>query len=591
MSRAPDRPLLRRIAAEATPFWRQISGLLVVELLAAPLALVAPLPIKIAVDNVVQSKPFGLIPSFHGSRVELLALAAILQVLLVVLVQLQDLYANVLRTRTGENMTFQTRVKLFRHAQRLSLLFHDRRGTTESLYRIQYDATSLQYVSIYGFVPLVGALVTLASTLYVIARIDWQLALIALAVAPLLFLASRTYSQRVRRKYRDVKKVESHALKIVQEVLSSLRVVKAFGREEDEQERFMDQSARGVSARNRLALYEGSFGLLVNTITAAGTAAVLFIGIANVVGGILTLGELLMVLAYLTQLYAPMKTISKTIGAVQSAIVSAERSFELLDELPDVADPPRPRLLSRASGIVEFRNVSFSYDGKTPILRNISFSVPRGSRVGIAGKTGAGKTTLINLIMRFFDVGEGKILLDGYDLRDFKVADLRSQFALVLQEPVLFSTSIAENIGYAQPNAPREDIVQAAKAANAHDFIVTLPHGYDELVGERGMRLSGGERQRISLARAFLKNAPILILDEPTSSVDPRTEGAILEALSRLMSNRTSIMIAHRPSTLRNCDLILVIDDGRLAACTRDVESGIAKVFSQGAYDPTSQVV
>jgi ATP-binding cassette subfamily B protein len=296
------------------------------------------------------------------------------------------------------------------------------------------------------------------------------------------------------------------------------------------------------------------------------------VSVLHVRAGILTLGELLIVMTYLGQLYEPLKTLSKKVADLQSGLAGAERVFSLLDEQPEVVEQPDAQSLPRASGAIEFRNISFSYDGGTPILRGISFAIPSGTHLGISGATGAGKTTLVNLLTRFYDPSAGQILLDCVDLRDYKLADLRNQFAIVLQEAVLFSASIRENIAYARPGATEEDIVLAAKSANAHEFITRLPEGYDTLVGERGMRLSGGERQRISVARAFLKDAPMLILDEPTSSVDLGTEAVILEALERLMQGRTTIMIAHRLSTLDICDARIEIEQGRIVRVAGNIQ-------------------
>ena len=279
---------------------------------------------------------------------------------------------------------------------------------------------------------------------------------------------------------------------------------------------------------------------------------------------VLTLGDLLLVMAYIGQLYDPLRTIGKKVSSLQGYFASAERAFSMLDQQPDVVERPDARPLARARGYVAFENVSFAYRDGEPVLHNISFRVPAGARVGIAGRTGAGKTTLVSLMIRFYDPISGRVLLDGVEIRDYKLADLRSQFAIVLQEPVLFSTSIAENIAYSRPGASQEDIVRAAKLANAHDFITAFPEGYQTHVGERGMRLSGGEHQRISLARAFLKDASILLLDEPTSSVDIKTEAAIMEAMERLVKGRTTFIIAHRLSTLENCDIRLELEAGRL---------------------------
>ena len=404
----------------------------------------------------------------------------------------------------------------------------------------------------------------LLAMVYVMARLDWQLALVALLVAPALFISSRRYKDRMRPEYDSVREKESGALGVVQEVLTSLRVVKAFGREEQEQNRFVRRSADSMRARIRLALAEGSFGLRVNLLAAIGTAIVLFVGTRSVQSGSLTVGGLLVIMAYLLQLYTPMKTMSQLIAAVQSALAGLRRSFQLMDELPDVEDRPGARPLSRAHGAFDFENVTFSYDGRNPVIQNLTFKIREGTRLGIAGRTGAGKTTLINLLVRFYDIDQGRILIDGTDIRDYKVSDLRNQFAIVLQEPVLFSTTIAENIAYARPECSQEEIEAAARAANAHNFITALPSGYDSLVGERGMRLSGGERQRIALARAFLKDAPLLILDEPTSSVDVKTESEIMDAMERLMLGRTTLMIAHRLSTLDYCDAKIELDHGRI---------------------------
>ena len=319
---------------------------------------------------------------------------------------------------------------------------------------------------------------------------------------------------------------------------------------------------------------------MVGLIIAIGTAAGLFIGVLRVRTGALTLGELLVVMAYLAQLYEPLKTFSKKIADLQAALAGAERAFALLDELPEVVERPNARPLWRAAGNIAFGDISFSYDGNRPALRGISFEVPAGTRVGIAGPTGAGKTTLVSLLMRFYDPAAGRILLDGVDLRDYKLADLRNQFTMVLQEPVLFSASIAENIAYARPEATQKEIEEAAKAANAHEFVLNLPEGYETLVGERGMCLSGGERQRVSLARAFLKDAPILILDEPTSSVDVSTETSILEAMDRLMRGRTTFMIAHRPNTLENCDVVVLIKHGRVVSVRSHVQSALQEAMS-----------
>jgi len=324
-----------------------------------------------------------------------------------------------------------------------------------------------------------------------------------------------------------------------------------------------------MSGEVQLAFIEGGFDLLVAFTFGMGTALTLFIGVLHIRSGILTLGQLLMVLAYLAELYEPLTSITKKVGELQSSLASADRVFSVLDLATEVVERPNASSLVRAKGAIAFRDVLFAYDGENPVIRDISFDVVPGGRVGIFGPTGSGKTTLLNLLLRFYDPSCGAILVDGVDIRDYKLGDLRNQFGIVLQDSVLFSNSIAENIGYGRPSANEAEIIEAAKAADAHDFITRLPQGYETEVGERGLCMSGGERQRIALARAFLKNAPILLLDEPTSSVDVQTEAVILEAMERLMRGRTTLMIAHRLNTLERCYMHLELKDGRLASTHR----------------------
>jgi ATP-binding cassette subfamily B protein len=560
--------VLGRIFAEVAPYRAAIFGLFLLSLLSTPLALLGPVPLKIAVDSVLANEPVPgilqpLVPGWlEASSLRLLIFAAVLQVVVVLLAGLQALASSMAQTILGERITLGFRARLLRHVQRLSFAFHDTRGTADSVYRIQYDAPAIHQVAVGAVIPLISSSLTFFFLLYVMVRLDWQLALIGLAISPLLFLITRSFRKRTRPGYRRMKRLESRALGVVAEGLNAFRVVKAYGREAHESERFVDHSARGVRARVRLAAAENAFDLFVKVTTAAGTAAVLFVGVRNVQAGVLTLGELLMVLAYIAQLYNPLRSISRRIAKLQSHLVSAQRAFELLDEIPDVIERPNARPLALARGDFSFRTVSFGYEPGVPVLRGVSFDVPAGTRLGICGRTGAGKTTLVSLLGRFYDPTQGAVLLDGVDLRDYKVDDLRAQLAFMLQEPVLFSTSVAENIAYARPGAAHDEIVQAARAAGAHAFISQLPDGYETVVGERGMRLSGGERQRVSLARAFLKDAPILVLDEPTSSIDLETDAEIARSLGQLMRGRTTFMIAHRPSTLRDCDRILEIEDG-----------------------------
>jgi ATP-binding cassette, subfamily B, bacterial len=564
------RAVYRRIGREARPFRPHIAGLLVVSVIGTATALLMPLPLKVVVDSVLGSHPLpgfldALLPGFAtSSDTGVLVSMCALFLGLAVLGQAQELAWLVLSTYTGQKLVLAFRARAFQQVQRLSLSYHDTRGTADSTYRIQWDAPSIRYVAVDGLIPLLMSLATVVGMIAVTAAIDWVLAVIALVVVPLIAVILTIYGRRLLRDWHAAKALESSALSVIQEALGALRVVKAFGREEGEGRRFVDRSHLSVRAEVRLALTTGLLGLLAGTTIALGTALVLYTGVRRVQSGALTLGELLLVMTYLSQLYEPIRTLASKVGDLQSSLASAQRVFAVLDEAPEVVERPGARRLRRAGGAIEFRDVSFAYDGGKPVLHDVSFEVGGGASVGISGPTGAGKTTLASLLTRFYDPTRGAILLDGVDLRDYRLADLREQFAIVLQDTILFSTTVAENIAYAWPDAGESDVVAAARAANAHAFIASLPDGYETVVGERGMRLSGGERQRIALARAFLKDAPILILDEPTSAVDLATEAGIMDAMERLAAGRTTLLITHRLSTLEFCQVRLGLDAGRL---------------------------
>lgn len=547
-----------------------------------PVTLLNPIPLKLVVDCVLGTQEIppilaALLPEGTArSAAVVIALLAALLVLIALVKNLADLAFAGLHTYAGERLVLSFRSHLFRHSQGLSLSYHDTRGTTDSTYRIQYDAPAIRWITIDAFIPLVTAAFTLGVMVYVIVRIDWHLAAVALTVAPLLLGMSALYSRRLKVQWREAKNLESSTFSLVQEVLSSVRVVKAFAQEEREQERYLAHAHRNLREQVKLTLAGGSFSLVVGVVIAMGTGGVLWIGAQHVQSGTITLGDLILVMSYLAMLYSPLQTLSKSATSLQGSLVSAERCFALLDEAPEVVEKPNARPLPKARGEVAFEHVSFAYNPQRPALHDVSFQVAAGSCVGIAGSTGAGKSTLVSLLLRLYDPTQGRILLDGVDLRDCRLRDLRNQFAIVLQDPVLFSGSIAENIAYGRPEATEPEIIAAAQAANAHDFVSRLGQGYKTLVGERGVQLSGGERQRISLARAFLKNAPILILDEPTSSVDVKTEALIMEAMQRLMEGRTTFMIAHRLGTLDVCDVRLQLEQGRLVQAVGKAQEALA---------------
>jgi ATP-binding cassette, subfamily B, bacterial len=562
-----DRQVFARIIGFARPYWPHVAGTFLLSLAAAPLTLLTPIPLKIAVDSVIGSKP---LPGFLAAPLHVvgsspyivLAAVSLLLVFITLLLYAQGMAVWLASTYLGERLVLDFRAALFRHAQRLSLAYHDRIGTTDSVFRIQYDAECLQHVLIDGVIPLLSALFTALSVVVVVAWLNWQLAVVSLVVCPVLYFITGRFGKRLRGRWYEVKDIESSAMSVVQEALAAGRVVKAFGQEEHEQSRFLRRASRRLRGQLDIAWLQSKFDMAIGVTVASGTAAVLFMGVLQVVAGHLSTGELLMVIAYQGQIYLPLKTISKKIADLQNGLASAGRAFSLLDQIPEVVERPHAKRLGRARGEFVFDDVSFAYEPGHEVLRNVRLAIEPGSRVGIQGRTGAGKTTFVSLLTRFYDPTGGAIILDGVDLRDYKLADLRSQFAMVLQETMLFSTTIRENIAYGRPDADDEEIREAARRANAHDFIEALPNGYLTEVGERGMRLSGGERQRVSIARAFLKDAPVLLLDEPTSALDLATEAVIVDAMERLMVDRTVFMIAHRTTTLAHCDVRLELRDG-----------------------------
>ena len=565
-----DARIIQQLLLEARPFWSRLATILGLEILATPLTLLTPLPLMLAVDTVIGEKPLPeFVRKFTPDSIEMsdTSLLIGISVFVVVVALVSHLIGtgkSILKTFTSERLVLQFRARLLDHAQRVSLAYHDRTGTADSIYRIQHDAPAISWIVVNGLTPFLSAGSMLIGMILVTLKIDMQLALVALAVSPIIAFLTHLVRKQLREQWHHVKKLESSALKIVKETLGSLRVVKAFGQEHWEHRRFLSEANKSYGARMQAVKRESIYGFFVGTTLAIGSAVVLFIGVTHVLEGSLTLGKLLLVMSYLGQLYGPLQSLGMQATTLQQSLASAERAFVLLRLPPEVHERLDALPLKMSAGEVEFRDVVFSYDPGRAVLHNISFSVPAGGRVGIAGKTGSGKTTLMNLLIRFYDPDSGQILIDGKDIRDFKLADLRNQFAMVLQEPILFSGTVAENIAYGRPDATFEEIEQAANMANVDEFVMSLPEGYNTKLGERGMLLSGGQRQRIALARAFLKNAPVLILDEPTSSVDIKTEALIMDALERLMQGRTTFVIAHRLGTLDHCDMVLVLDQGRL---------------------------
>src|SRR5437870_12550000 len=572
--------MLKRAFEDLRPDLWPIVVLLLLPLRAVPLALIFPLPIKLLVHSVLGSQP---LPGYRticvGSQVsKSLAVSLAISILLgaAVLTYLQNLMNVWYSNKVGNRMTLDVRARLFRQMQRLSIAYHDTMGAADSAYRTLNDAPMLRSFGIDSIIPLTSSILTLAAMILVMVYLDWQLALIALLVSPFMFVLTFVFRPRIRAGWRRFRASESAAMAVAQESLGASRLVKSYGQEERKNERLVSHYNESLSAQLKVQVDVAFYSLLVRVVTAAGLAAVLYIGIGHVQAGVLSLGSLLVVNYYVTQLYGPLRNVGQSILDIQMSMTGIERYHAVLDEKPDVPESPNALPLARAKGKIAFQKVSFEYTKDHGVLHDVSFELPSGSRLGVVGPTGSGKTTLSTLLLRLFDPTEGVITLDDIDLKDYKLADLRNQYAVVHQETVLFSTTVAENIRFAKPNATMDEVIAAATAAKAQDFITSLPNGYDTLVGERGMKLSGGERQRISLARAFLKDAPILILDEPTSSLDVHTESAILDTIQELMKGRTTMMIAHRPSTLRDCNMILVLEDGRVNRVTSEVESVIS---------------
>jgi len=478
--------------------------------------------------------------------------------------------------RVGARIVQQLRCTACDRLHRLSIAFHDRTKIGDSLYRVAYDSHAAQAILNGALVPAAtGALLLVGATL-IMLRMNPILTLTTMAAAPLFVVIIRGFSRRIDQQSRRYHENESKLVSSVQESLSSIRAIQAFTLEPAAGERFRLHSEQSLEANEQMTrtqlIYSACAGLAVSI----GTAAVVWVAAHQVLNGKLTIGDILIFLAYLGMLYQPMNTFSQSASVIQSATAQLRRVFEIIDAAPDIRDRPNATTLKTVRGEIEFRNVDFEYEPGRAVLSKLNLAAKPGQVIAIVGRTGAGKTTMASLLLRFYDPTSGEILLDGHDLRDLRLAWLRQQVSVVLQDPILFSTTIAENIGFGLPGATQQQIELAARRAQADEFIRKIPEGYDAMLGERGVNLSGGQRQRLSIARAFLKNAPILILDEPTSALDAHTEEALLVALKDLMAGRTTFVIAHRLSTIRAADLIVVLENGRM------VEQGDHETLIEG---------
>jgi ATP-binding cassette, subfamily B, bacterial len=553
------------------PYWWRITLALLLSVVGSLTDLLRPWPLKIIVDNVVSSKHHhqqfveSLVTTLAGHDRTWLLLASVALVLLVAAVGgLCDFAQTLWMSDAGQRVVFALRSALYGHIQRLSLRFHDEQRTGDLVARVTGDVQAIQDMVTTGLLSLLSNGLTLAGMVVIMAAMDWQFAILALSLTPLLFVIVIRYTRRIKQASRLARRKEGEVTAVAQETFAAMRLVQAFTREDYEQERFQRQNEESLSASLQTTTLEAQFAPLVDILVALGTCFIIFVGAERVLQGGLTMGGLLVFLSYLGQMYKPIRQLSKLTTVMSKASASAERIAEIMDTAPEIVDQPGAVAVTSVGGRVQFCGVHFAYTPETPVLRGISLCVESGQTIALVGSTGAGKSTLVSLLLRFYDPQEGRILLDGIDLRRLTLASLRACISIVPQESVLFRTTIRENIAYGRPEATMEEIVAAARAANAHEFIMRLPQRYDTVVGERGETLSGGQRQRVAIARAMLRDAPILILDEPTSSLDAAAEALTLEALERLQRGRTTFIIAHRLSTVRTADQIVVLEGGRI---------------------------
>jgi ABC-type multidrug transport system fused ATPase/permease subunit len=558
--------ILLRILPYLRPYVRLAILSAVVTLVSVGIGLLLPWPLKIVIDSVLGSRPVPAVlgPFLEGhDRAGILAVAVVAGLILTLLANALAVATSYVNTRLEQGIILDFRSDLFHHAERLSVAFRDRISTSRLIFAINFESAAAGRL-IMAMQPLVQGALTVIGMAWVIFRIDSVLALLAVIVVPVLYYAIGYYATHMQPRLLQVKGLEADALSIIHDAMSMVPIVSAFGREEYELSRFRKQSLVTLAARVGITVRQTLFSLCVNMTTATGTALVLAFGSYQALRGRLTAGDLLVVLSYVAAVYKPLESISYTFGSLQDNLMGLRMGFHILETKPQIQERHDARPLQRIAGSVTFEDVSFSYPERVDTLKGISFDAAPGQVIAIVGPTGAGKTTLASLIPRFYDPHDGRILIDGHDIRDITLKSLRDQISIVPQEPLLFTGTIAENIRYGRLDATMDEVVAAAAAANAHEFIARLRDGYQTQIGERGVRLSGGERQRLCVARAFLKKATILILDEPTASIDSRTEAVILDALDRLMVGRTTFMIAHRLSTVRHADLILTLDRGSI---------------------------
>ena len=570
-----DTTLVSWIGASMRPYRWRLALLAAVSVIEVAVGALAPWPMKVVVDNVLVGHPLPhwasavATPLGGGTAIGLLALVLVGGLVLQVASELVSMWHTQIQVDTGQRMVYDLRAKLFAHLQALDMRHHDSVSAGDAVYRLDADAYCIDNIVMTGLFPLASAALTLVVMLTILIRLDATLALLALVVVPFLYWILRAYTTPLGDRAERVKELESTLSERLYETFSAIRVVKSFAREQFEQQRYGRRADETMRARVRLTWQESLFSVGITSVTIVGTTLVLWVGGMHVLRGELTLGSLLVVIAYLESVYGPLSAIAHTAGSLQEAFASARRVRRTLGTTPEVAAEPRGLNPAHVRGHVVFDRVSFGYDTHPGVLHEISFEAKPGETVALVGLTGSGKTTAVSMIPRFYDPQSGRVLIDGHDVRAYDLRALRERIALVQQDPLLFRGTIADNIRYGRLDATDEEVRAAAVAAHADEFIARLEQGYEDEIGETGSGLSGGERQRMAIARAVLKDAPVLILDEPTSSLDAISEEIVFAALRRLRAGRTTIVIAHRLSTIRDADRILVLDRGRIIASGR----------------------
>ena len=562
------RELLRRSLPLLRPYWRQISLAILAMVVEALLSVFRPWPLKIVIDRVLSHRP-SRVPFLHAwldnapfTRIEILYGACATTIVIALLAGLLTYYFTHTMGNVGQNFVFALRCSLFGHVQRLSLRFHDRQHTGDLTHRVVSDIREIQDMIGGGLIALATNVFLLTGILILMFWVNWRFALVSLSASPLLFWTVFRYKRRIKIAHRKARKSTGVLAALAQETLSSIRIVQGLAQEDQLDERFQAQSEGHHQAYLELVRYQARVAPLVDTLAAMGLTVVIWYGATRVLAGELTTGDVVLFFAYVTNLYTPMKALSRFSFTFDKASVAAERIGEVMLVRSDVADREGAQPLSHPKGSIEFRDVSFEYEPGRPVLLHLQLAIAPGEKVAFVGATGAGKTTLTSLISRFYDPTFGEVRIDGQDIRNYTAQSLREQISLVLQDSLLFSGTIRENIAFGRPSASDEEIVAAAVTANADEFIQRLPEGYETLVAERGTTLSGGQKQRIAIARAILRDAPILILDEPTSNLDSASEQVVIDALERAAAGRTTLIIAHRLSTTRLADRIIVLDRG-----------------------------